>query len=713
VVSLDMFPAGLLDNVTVVKSYSPDRPAEFAGGLVEIVPAKLPSRPHFDLSYNVGFNTQTFGENVLDHAGGDRDWLGLSNGDRVLPGSFPDRRLIRGGIFTPDVGFNRDELAAFGKALENSWTPQVDDGKADQGFGVAFARRFGRVGLLASVSQSYRHRYQEEVQNYYRTDEGGLTPFSEYDYRVGSNRGVLAGLLGFSAQFTPEQRLGVQAFATARGERETRTFEGFNADVGENLRNSRQLWREENLRSVQVTGDHLFQGLSNSTIEWRATLAGSSRDEPDIREMLYEEIGGTFQFVDESQSAFHMFTDLNEDTWDLSASWSTFFTAWNGLPTMVKVGPSYSRRQRDFSSRRFRFVPVDTRGIDLSVQPEELFTPDTIGGVFELREDTRATDFYDAEQTNTAFFGMVDLPLANAWRLVGGARVERFDQRVDTFDLFDVDVSGEAEAIRAEIKNTDVFPAVNLVYAVRPDHNIRFGFSQTVNRPEFRELAPFEFTDIVGGRAVVGNPELNRALIRNYDVRWEWFPGADQLVAASFFYKDFDSPIERFVEPTAQLRTSFTNADSARNVGLELEARRRLGNHLLVGANYTFVDSEITLTEFQTNVLTSLSRPLYGTSRNVFNGMAEVRGGRTSARVLVNYFGDRIADVGSLGLPDIIEQGRPTIDLIATHRLGHFNIRLAVENLNDANVEFMQADQVQRLYKTGRLVMLQLGYSAF
>src|SRR5690606_29454019 len=109
-----------------------------------------------------------------------------------------------------------------------------------------------------------------------------------------------------------------------------------------------------------------------------------------------------------------------------------------------------------------------------------------------------------------------------------------------------------------------------------------------------------------------GNPELERSLIRNVDVRWEWFPGAEEVIAASFFVKAFDQPIERFVEPTSQLRTSFTNAESARNIGFELEARRSLGAGLVVGGNYTFVDSEITLTSFQTNVLTTLERPLAG-----------------------------------------------------------------------------------------------------
>jgi outer membrane receptor protein involved in Fe transport len=711
VVSLDIFPAALLDNVTVVKSYTPDRSAEFAGGLVEIVPTRMPSRPVLDLSYKFGANSQTYGEAIFDHPGGDRDWLGLANDARALPDIFPDRRVTRGGIYTPAIGIvDRAEIEAIGESLPNVWQPRDADGRLAQGFSVAFGNRWGRLGLLASLNQSYRHNYQEEDQTYYRVEESaGLTTFSDYDYRSATNTGALAAVVGASMQVSPQHRLGGQYFTTNRGERETRTFEGFNADAGRNLRNARLLWREENLHTAQAGGDHLFPRLANSNLEWRVAVSTANRDEPDLRETLYEEISGAFQLADESQSGFRMFNDLDEDTIDVRANWSAFFANWAGLPSMVKFGPGYARRQRDFASRRFRFLPLDIRGFDLTREPEQLFTPENIGPYFEIREETRSTDFYDAEQTTTAFYGMVDLPLAARWRLVGGARVEQFDQRVTTFDLFDTD----ATTIDAEINETDLFPAANLVFSPRSDQNVRFGFSQTVNRPEFRELAPFEFTDIVGGRAVVGNPALTRALIRNYDVRWELFPGAEQLVAASFFYKDFSDPIERFVEPTAQLRTSYTNAESARNVGFELEARRLIGRHVLAGANYTFVDSEITLDEFQTNVLTTLQRPLAGTSRHMFNGLVELRAGATVVRVLVNYFDDRIADVGSLGLPDIIEEGRPTLDLALTHRFGPLGIRFAADNLTNEPVKYTQGGQPQRRYTIGRTLLLEFGYSAF
>ena len=714
VVSLDMFPAGLLDSVSVVKSYTPDRSAEFAGGLVEIVPSKLPVRPMLDLAVELGANNLTFGRNVSDYKGGGNDWLAYDDGRRSLPGLIPSRRLIRGGIFTPELGFSRAELEQFGEAFQNIWTPESTEGRANTQWSAAFGHRWGKFGLLGSFNQNQRGQYREEEQNYFRTEAGeGLTPFSQYAYRAYDVKAAWAGVLNAGYQLTGNHRVGFQGFSTNSGTRETRTFEGFNSDAGRNLRNQRLLWLEENLNSGQLTGEHFLPALSNSRFDWRAAASRSNRDEPDLRETLYEEIGGRFLLADESQSGFRMFNDLDEDAIDLAANWSTSFVNWKGLPTVVKFGPQYTLRQRDFSSRRFRFIPVSTSGLDLSQAPAQLFSAENIGPRFELREETRATDFYDAEQTTIGGYAMVDLPVSSTWRIVGGVRAERFDQAVNTFDLFDTDVDDELDQISARIEKSDVFPSLNIVNALRPDQNLRFSFSQTVNRPEFRELAPFEFTDIVGGRAVVGNPDLNRTLIQNYDVRWEWFGGGDEVLSAGAFYKNFNEPIERFVEPTAQLRTSFQNAESARNVGIELEARKRIFSALMVGGNYTYIDSAVTLAASQTNVLTSLERPLAGTSKNLFNGFVEARLAALTVRALVSHFDDRIADVGSLGLPDILERGRTTFDLAAQYRLRRLSFRLSADNLTDEPIEYTQGGNLQRRFTLGRTVALQLGFSAF
>jgi hypothetical protein len=714
VVPLDLFPSGLLSSVTVAKSYSPDRSADFAGGLVEIVPLKFPGRTQLEMSWNMGFNSLTAGENVPGYLGGGGDWRGFDNGTRALPSAVPDRKVIRGGIYTPDVGLLGSDLQRIGRAFPNNWNLLSRSTKPNQSGSVTFGSRLGsKVGVLLSYTQSYKEQFNEERQVFYRSEGGdALSEFSDYQFQFATRRANVGAVGNVSVQPTGAHRFTWENFYTHSGKDETRTFEGFNSDIATDIRNQRFLWVEEDLLSTGVAGEHYFSNLASSRIDWRVTRSGASRDEPDLREVLYERNGDVFVLADESQSGLRMFNTLSDDTTDGTASWS-LFNSVNGLPAQFKFGGQYVHRTRDFTSRRFRMIPLNTSGVTLTAQPEDIFAEAHIGPNYEIKEETRVTDTYAGEQNTASGFGMVDLAFSSATRLIAGARVERFEQQVDTFDLFDFE--GDPDIIRATIDETDIFPGVNFVYSPRPEQNLRLSFSQTVNRPEFREVAPFEFTDVVGGRAVVGNPALRRALIQNYDVRYEVFPGAEEVIAASFFFKRFNDPIERIVEPTAQLRTSFTNADSARNVGIELEARARAGSdNFLVGANYTFVDSNVSLTPAAAQVQTSLERPLSGQSKNLFNLSAEARGRGISGRVLYNFFGKRISDVGSQGLPDIIEDGRGSLDFILAARVAsRLNIRFSADNLTDEDFEFTQGGRIQRLFNLGRTFTLNFGFSAF
>ena len=714
VVPLDLFPTGLVDSVQVSKTYTPDKPSQFAGGLVEIIPLKLPSQTAWEFSMGGAHNSVTTGRRGLGYAGSGA-WNGFDGGLRQLPADFPDRKVIRGGRFTSDeLGFLQSELESLGESFGNVWDPVARDQPLNQSYSGMFGGRFGKLGAVATLRHSQNSQITDgERRTFYKVGAGGsVERFNgPYDFDETQFTSTVGGVGNLAWQIDPNHRLSLDNFYTHVGTDETRVFQGFNSDADNDIRNQRLFFVEEQIRAHHVGGDHLFPNASNSRLDWKVAFSKADRAEPDLREVLYEfdPAREAFVLADESQSGLRQFNDLADDSLEFNLNWSTLVENWAGLPTQVKFGTSYIDRSRDFLSRRLRFVPISTGGLDLSRPAEELFTPDRIGPNFQLKEETRPTDQYDASQETLSAYGMVDVPLAVRLRLVAGARVENFRQQVDTFDPFARGGFGSAATIRADLDNTNVFPAVNLVYSVRNDQNLRVGVSQTVNRPEFRELAPFEFTDVVGGRATVGNPDLRQSLIQNVDVRWELFPGTgEEVIAASFFYKNFDNPIERIVEPTAQLRTSFTNAESARNAGFEIEGRKAVGRYVFLGANYTRVASEVTLDAAARQVQTSLVRPLAGTSENLFNTLFEVRNAGWSGRLLVNFFDDRISDVGSLGLPDIIENARNSLDFVFSKRFDRFSLRFAVTNLTDAPYVFQQGGLDQRVYKLGRTMAFGL-----
>ena len=442
----------------------------------------------------------------------------------------------------------------------------------NQSYSLVAGNSWNRLGAIVSVTWSENHQNQREDRTFHAVSGGDLEVQKRLRLRHHHLEDLDRRRREPRLQVFREPPGGPRELLHPQLENEARIFEGYNNDVGEDIRNTRLLWVEEDIFSSQLSGEHLFPALGSARLDWNANLSRASRNEPDLRETLYEYSPSISSFVlaDESQSGFRMFNDLDDEVVEFGLDWSSFFTQWDGLPAMLKIGPQLTMRERDFGSRRFRLKPRGAGFVDLTLPPERIFTPENIGSAYELREETRPTDTYAADQTVSALYGMVDLPLGSRLRVIGGARVERSRQQVDTFDPF----STTAETVTAALENTDVLPGVSAVFALSPAANLRAGYSHTVNRPEFRELAPFEFTDVVGGRAVVGNPNLERALIRNLDFRVETFPAPAEVLAVSLFHKHFRDPIERIVQPTAQLRTSYANALGA---GTPASSWRRAG----------------------------------------------------------------------------------------------------------------------------------------
>jgi TonB-dependent receptor len=315
---------------------------------------------------------------------------------------------------------------------------------------------------------------------------------------------------------------------------------------------------------------------------------------------------------------------------------------------------------------------------------------------------------------------MVDLALGGKWRIVGGIRFEDSQIDVTTVD----NRVPNAVPVIATLANKDPIPGVNLIYALRPRQNLRFSYSRTLSRPDFRELSPFDFNNVLGGFVTQGNPDLKRAIINNFDARWELFPGGNQVMAASFFAKTFENPIEQTILPSNDLRQTFNNAKGARNFGFELEFRRSLTlinkrlRYWAISTNFTYVKSNIDIRPEDAGVVTSVSRPLLGQSCCIFNGIMEWAKARwrSDARFYANYVSRRISDVGTFRLPDIYQESNTSLDFVYEINLSEdrkWNLRFEAENLGDNDYRWTQGGLVQRDYHVGRTFQVGVSYAVF
>ena len=343
------------------------------------------------------------------------------------------------------------------------------------------------------------------------------------------------------------------------------------------------------------------------------------------------------------------------------------------------------------------------------------------GTVWQLGEVTIATDAYTADQTLEAWYAGLDFSFGDWLRLGGGLRSERSDQSVVTFDIF----NEGGDPVVSELSTRDEFWSFSTTL-VFGDHQVRAGYGETTNRPDFKELSPAIYKDPLLDRFIKGNPNLIPAYLTNYDVRWDWYFDQGEFVSLGAFYKEFTDPIETVILPGAAQITSFDNAKTAENLGLEFEwyftldylgrwwGERDWWGNWYVNTNYAWIDSTIELSERNSAVQTSDSRPLQGQSPYVWNfqlGYDDLDRGINTA-LLFNMFGERIVDVGINGAPDVYQEPRPVLDFVYAQKFrDHWKLKLRARNLLNAEVEITQGDKTRREFTVGREYQLALEWS--
>ncbi|HEU4523242.1 MAG TPA: TonB-dependent receptor [Thermoanaerobaculia bacterium] len=716
VVPLDLFPAKLLSTVNVVKTYTPDRPGDFGSGIVEMTTTDFPSSATMKLSLGAGYQSGATGGNFRRYAGG-LGWWG--EGGQSMSSSVPPEFLQRRSSLSPG-GFTPQELEAFGETFVGDWSGRnVASADPATDLSLTYGDTFGSLGVVLSVVSNHKYGSTDEELRFFGLDAGDiLVPRNDYDMRI-DRESTNSGLIGnFSLRLNESNRLYLNSMLTRDAASEYRAQEGLNTNTGGFIQADRVRYQIEEIFSTRLRGEHNFGGPGiGSLAEWNVAHSSATNDS-DLRETLYRE-GDTGVFALQVGLTGANFYELEDGIDQAGIAYSMFYAAPDGGRSgMVKAGVDHFQRSRDFGSRRFRWSVPNQSMFDLTRRPEDIFTAQNIRpDGLELREVTGINDAYDAGHTIEAAYLMADSTFGR-WRFIGGARYENSDQWVSTFNPFDTSAE-----VRSVNESTALLPSINVVYQAGTRSNVRFGYGRSLNRPEFRELSPFNFVEVTGGRSVAGNPDLKEATLDSYDVRWEMFPTGGEVVAMSLFFKQIAEPIERVIQPTTELRTSFVNAESAELWGAELELRRSLGvltpvlDRFSVNFNYTYVHSDVQVSRDQVGVVTNLERPLEGQSDQVTNLALQyynpIRG--TMVRLLTSYVGARLADVGAYGLPDIYEASYTSVDAVVSQRIfiDALELKLAVSNLLDDSRRFTQGSEIQRLYQPGRTFGLSLSLTPF
>lgn len=717
--AFDMLPSNLVENSVIIKSFTPDLPGDFAGGLVRINTIDFPSTLSVRLNGGLSYSTTTTFRSLLVSPGGKRDFLGMDDGSRSLPPSFP-QNLGASTIST-------EELLQHAKSLPNTWAPRQSVAPLNTNFLISFgdgATLFGQnVGFVTALTYRSSFETSDIQRNEY---EASGEPRFQYAGRQSRFAVSWGGVANLSYMLSNTHKLSFRNTYTRSADDEVTELSGVQfTDIGAEQRHTALRYVSRSVYSAQLEGEHFLPFANRTTVEWRLFTSHSQRNEPDYRRIVYFRDAGSndpftasLGFQANLKNGGRFYSDLTDRARGFSVDAATPLSAGK-----VKVGVYAEQKNRDFSSRLIGII-VNGRGNgftdpELYTLPiDRIFDPENFRrNGFSIDEYQNGTNNYTAGHDVLASYLMLDFPLAflsEDLRLIAGARLERSTQTVNSKD-----VSGKQD-IHVNLSNTQILPSFNLIYALTPSANLRFAYSQTVNRPELRELAPFAYFDFNTQTSIRGNEQLQSSLIRNYDIRFEMFPAAGEILSVSLFYKSLTNAIEQVVVTGSALGSerTFMNADRARNYGFELEGRiglAALGNYFApfsLRGNYSWIRSQVDVQGTETTI-EKRDRPLQGQSPYTINlGLIyehPILG--TSLNLLFNRIGPRIMEVATAYEEDVIEQPRSVVDVTISQPLfEQLELRVAAKDIFAEEQVFLQGGKKARSNQRGAVYSIGLSF---
>ncbi len=716
VVPLDMFPSGLLQSITTTKTFTPDLQGDFSGALVNIKTREFPAHRTGSFQIGGGYESGATGSSVIAplSVGGER--LGTVNSERGLPS------LVRSVGNFQAINLNQGDKNLLVGQFRNAWIPgnstATPNISSSASFGGNDPLLFGhRLGYLLSGSFSSTTDYRDNDVR--ALADRGNTPGTtrEIDRFTGqhANQGVLwGGLANFSTMLGAGSRVSLNGIYNRTADNSAIIENGSFENEGIRARISRMDYVERGVKSLQLAGEHQ---LGRQRIEWTGTASGVRRFEPDRSEFVQAIERDTPNGPDilrwqnsGNGGATRTFSDLSESSREGSASYQLNFGS--DIASSVKIGTLFRSTDRDADTRAYA---ISANGISNAIRElpaEEIFDGRLASSnVLDIGPLAQGGS-YTARDRISAAFAMTELALSSRLRLIGGARYERDRLDVSAFSTLGSPVSTQK-------RWNDVLPSVALNIKLTESQQVRLSLSRTLARPEYRELSPIKSRDVLNGDDTQGNENLQRTRVRNADLRWEFYPNAGEVLSVGLFAKKFDLPIERVYRAAGSgTRTVFfTNAESADNYGVELEARKDLGfvaeafAPFTVFSNVTAMQSTIHLFKDTQASATNLSRRMVGQAPYVVNaGLSYTsRSGASSATLLFNRVGDRIQAAGDSPLPDVVEKARNVGDFsLRLALLQNLTARLDAKNLFDSPFNTIQGTATRELYRSGRT--FQLGF---
>lgn len=719
--SYDIFPSSMIENVMTAKTFTPDKPADFSGGLVQINTVDFPSQFFLNLSASSGYNSNTSLKSLVTYNGGKTDFLGLDDGTRERPALINGSKVVKGN-------FSDDQLKEIGLSFKNNWGTFSEKAPLNANYKFSMGNKYNLGDNVLGLTGSLTYSNSQENKEYQRTSAtfDGL----RYDYNgVNYNNSILWGaLFNTSYKFAQNNKISIKSIYNQSTDDDILVNEGDYEYTSQFRKTTALRYVSRSLFSSQLAGEHVIPSFNSSTVNWNFSYNNSKRNEPDARRYVYardiSETDAPMQLLLDQSWTTRFYSDLNDELYGFNIDFTIKPFSNKSMP-VFKTGLLYDRKERQFDARIFGFRNLpggNFRREDslLYANIDQIFQPENFENKFlQVIEITKPSDSYESDQSVLGSFIMFDATMFDKLKVVGGVRYEKSTQ-----NLYSQSETNQRISISPEYN--DWLPALNLTYLLTERINLRAAYSRTLARPEFRELAPYSYYDFLTSELVIGDTSLQRTLINNYDFRFEYYPALGELFAVSLFYKEFNNPIEQVFIATSGFEAyrSYANVPNAKSYGLEFEVRKSFNfiSENLTGlsfiGNLSLIKSKVKVDENQVVGFAKAERAMQGQSEYIMNLGLYYENDEYgfTASTVYNKVGDRIAQVGFINVGDIIERPRDQIDISLSKKLfRNLSLSFAARDILAQDHIFIQKrpgkDTIESRYKKGQNYSVGISYA--
>jgi TonB-dependent receptor len=732
--SFDLIPSNMIDNIIINKAFVPELPGEWAGGLIQVNTRDIPSKNFFNIQVGTGVNLQTIGQDFKTYQGGKTDYLGIDDGTRSLPGSYTTKSAFD--------ALSAQDKANMGKQFGTNWNTFTDNGlnrfngqfQMSGGF-TANTGKTSKLGGIFGITYNKTAKLIKGTNSGFNfIGNGTFTPdFDFSDDRYTTD--VLWGALGnLTYQFDNNNKISYKTLFNINSSDYTtiRTgVEGNGNTLLDSTKGYELAFKQNTFWNNQISGEHNL--LPNKLkLKWNGSFTLLDGYVPDQRRLYYLKNNSVatnpytllLSNVLSQKSGNRFYQNLSDYIYSGGVDLAYTFKALGANQTL-KGGYLLQVKDRLFDAKPFSiYLPRDNAALRLQ-GPETVFNPSNFG-------DGSATSTllaFDAIKGNlyrylantilNAAYIQFDNQFGQDLRVIWGVRMEDYDQLVGSVK------SSDPRYNYTRVR--DYLPGLNATLKLNQQTNLRLSASQTVVRPEFRELSNFQYYDFDLNAAVQGLPTLQRTKITNVDVRYELYPKSGEVFTLGAFYKHFENPIEMIYNfgTGGSSVFNFANPESADAYGAEIEFRKKLDFSQAL-KNFTFQANGSYIYSRVKDSKLALDRPLQGQSPFLINMslMYDLEKSGLTATLLYNQIGKRVTYVGSQDQPDIYESSRPVFDFQITKKLANnkAELRLNIQDIlnrtlyfyqnPDGNTKLDRANDPFRLSRqTGTTISVTFGYS--